>query len=253
MKQITIISIFPEFLNHFKNYSLIKKWQDNNLLNLNIVNLRDFSTNKSKQVDDYPFGGSKGMILMIEPIVKAIKKYKSLKTKVILLTPSGKTLHQDFVFELSKENDFIFICGHYEGIDHRIYNYIDLEISIGDYIISSGELAAMILLEAIMRVSKNAIKQNSYLNDSFSNQAKILDFASYTKPRVFENHSVPKVLISGNHLKIKHWQLESSLKLTLKKRPDLLKNANLTNQQKLILNNLIKNKDLKKDNGKIQK
>ena len=250
MKKITIISIFPDFLNNFKNYSLIKKWQKESLLDLKIVNLRDFSNLKSKQVDDYPYGGSKGMILMIEPIVAAIKKYRHQNTKVILLSPSGKKLQQNYVFDLALENDLILICGHYEGIDHRIYHYLDLEISIGDYIISSGEVAAMVLVEAIMRVSKNAIKKNSYLNDSFSNSAKILDFASYTKPRIFENFAVPEVLLSGNHQKIKEWQLKSSLKLTLLKRPDLLKKAKLTTKEKIILHNLTK---LKNNNDKVSK
>lgn len=222
--RIDVLTIFPEVFDNFINYSIIKRAISKELVEINIINFRDYANNKHRQVDDTPYGGGKGMVLMVQPIYDALLDLKQENTKVILLTPDGKTLKQSVANDLSKESHLILICGHYEGFDERIYSLVDYELSIGDYILTGGEIASMVVIETITRLIPGVIEEESHLNESFNNN--LLDYPTYTKPYDFNGMKVPDVLISGDHEKIRLWRLEQSLKKTQKKRPDLLKEVN---------------------------
>lgn len=222
MKKFIVLTLFPKMFNNFMETSIIKKALDKKLIKINIVNIRNYSNGKYKQVDDYQYGGGKGMVLMIEPLVKAIKSNFTKKSLIILLTPQGKKYNQKQVkkFAINK-NDLILICGHYEGFDERILYYIDYELSIGDYILTGGELASMIIIDSVTRLCKNVINSESHINDSFSKN--LLDHPVYTKPIKYDGHCVPKILLSGHHQKIAQWRKKKALEKTKLKRPDLFK------------------------------
>ncbi|MBO5138955.1 MAG: tRNA (guanosine(37)-N1)-methyltransferase TrmD [Bacilli bacterium] len=218
--KIDILTIFPEMFMTVFNESIIKRAKQNNLVEINIHNFRDFSNDPHQKVDDTPYGGGAGMVLMCQPIFDAVKSLKTEDTKVILLTPDGTLYNQKSAYEFSKFKHIILICGHYEGFDDRIRNVVDYEISIGDYILTGGEYAAMIISDSIIRLIPGVISEESHLNDSFNNN--LLDYPTYTKPRVYEGYSVPDVLISGDHKKIEEYRKKESLKRTQIRRPDLL-------------------------------
>lgn len=218
--KIDILTIFPEMFMTVFNESIIKRAKQNNLVEINIHNFRDFSNDPHQKVDDTPYGGGAGMVLMCQPIFDAVKSLKTEDTKVILLTPDGTLYNQKSAYEFSKFKHIILICGHYEGFDDRIRNIVDYEISIGDYILTGGEYAAMIISDSIIRLIPGVISEESHLNDSFNNN--LLDYPTYTKPRVYEGYSVPDVLISGDHKKIEEYRKTESLKKTQIRRPDLL-------------------------------
>jgi len=216
---IHIITIFPEIFLPLKT-SIIKRAQDKKLVNINIVNLRDFTTDKHKTVDDAPYGGGSGMVLKVEPVYKAIKKIKRNRScKVILMSPKGITFNQNKARTLLKEKNIILICGHYEGFDERILHYVDEELSIGDYILTQGELPAMVIADSVIRLIPGVIDKESVENESFNNS--LLDYPHYTRPAVFRKMKVPEVLLSGNHKLIKKYRLEKQLEITKKLRPDL--------------------------------
>lgn len=222
--KIDILTLFPETFNGFKESSIIKRAINKELVEINIINFRDYSKLNNKQVDDAPYGGGAGMVLMCDPIVRAIDDLKSNDSLVILLCPQGKTLNQSKVKELSRYKHLIIICGHYEGYDERIREFVDLEISVGDYILTGGEIPAMIITDAVTRLLPGVINDESFINDSFSDN--LLDYPTYTRPEVYRGLKVPEVLLSGNHAKIKEYRDAERLKRTKEKRPDLLEDSN---------------------------
>lgn len=218
--KIDILTLFPNMFSGFMNESIIKRAIDEKKVTINTVNFRDYAKNKHKKVDDTPYGGGSGMVLMCQPIFDAVDSVKTEKSKVVLLSPQGKKFSQKKAYELSKEEHLIFICGHYEGFDERIKSICDEEISIGDYVLTGGELPAMVITDSIVRLLPGVIDEQSHLNDSFNDN--LLDYPTYTKPRNYKGMQVPEVLLSGDHEKIKEWRDEKRLKITSEKRPDLL-------------------------------
>lgn len=219
--KISILSLFPQMFEVF-NHSIVGKAKTNNYVDIEIINIRDFSNNKHNRVDDYPFGGGAGMLMSVEPIYNSICHAKrNLDGKVIYLGPRGNTFNQDKAYELSKNNHLIFLCGHYEGIDERSYNFIDEEISLGDFILTGGEMAAIPIVDGIVRLLSGVINKNSLDSESFTNN--LMDFPQYTRPREFMGIAVPDVLLSGNHKEIDKWRREESLKITRKYKSYLLK------------------------------
>lgn len=219
--KINILTLFPNMFDGFLTESIIKRALKDEKVKINIKNLRDYSKNKHKQVDDTPYGGGAGMVLMCEPVFDAIDDLKTKDSKVILMTPQGKTYDQKKAIELSKEKDIIIICGHYEGFDERISSIVDEEISIGDYVLTGGEIPAMVLTDSITRLIPGVIEEESASNDSFTED--LLDYPTYTKPREYRGMKVPDVLLSGDHKKIDEWRKEKQVEKTMEKRPDLLK------------------------------
>lgn len=236
--KIDILTLFPEMFDTF-NYSIIGKAKEKKIVSINLHNIRDYSNNKHKKVDDYPYGGGVGMIMTIQPIADAIKSVKnSNKGKVIFLGPRGKTFTQDMAKSLSNETELIFLCGHYEGIDERIYKYIDEEISLGDYVLTGGEMACIPIVDSICRLLPGVLKTNeSFEDESFYNG--LLEYPQYTRPEKYEEERVPEVLLSGHHENIRKWRKEMSLKYTKNKRPDLFEKFKLTEEYKKLFNNKI--------------
>ena len=231
--QFDVLTLFPEMFN-ILNESIIGRAQEKELININLVNIRDFSKDKHKKVDDTPYGGGAGMVMQADVVYDAYKSVANDKAKVIYLTPQGKKLNQKKVEELSKEKHLILLCGHYEGIDQRVIDKIvDEEISIGDYVLTGGEIPAMVLIDSVSRYVKGVLKDDSIKEESFSNN--LLEYPQYTRPEVFEGQSVPEILLTGNHKEIDKWRKEQSLKMTLKKRPDILENIELSEENKKIL------------------
>ncbi len=222
--KIDVLTLFPDMFNNIFSESIIKRAISNNLVEINIHNIRDYSKDPHKKVDDTPYGGGAGMVLMCQPIFDAVKALKTENSKVILLTPGGTLYKQKIAFNLSKEKHLILICGHYEGFDERIKTVVDTEISIGDYVLTGGEIPAMIIIDSITRLIDGVIRKESYESDSFTDN--LLDYPTYTKPRVYEGLEVPSVLISGDHKKINEWRREKQIEVTKKNRPDLLKGDN---------------------------
>lgn len=219
-----VLTLFPEIFEPIKS-SILGRALDNSLIELNLINFREFSADKQKHVDDCPYGGGAGMVLKPEPIYEAYKsitKGLDYKPKVIYLSPQGKVFNQQMARDLSKENHLILICGHYEGVDQRIIDEIvDEEISVGDYVLTGGELPAMILIDAISRNIKGVINEESLKDESFSDE--YLEYPQYTRPEVFLDRKVPEVLLSGHHANIEKWKREQSIEITKSKRPDLIK------------------------------
>ena len=222
--KIDVLTLFPDMFNNIFSESIIKRAISNNLVEINIHNIRDYSKDPHKKVDDTPYGGGAGMVLMCQPIFDAVKALKTDNSKVILLTPGGALYKQKIAFNLSLEKHLILICGHYEGFDERIKTIVDMEISIGDYVLTGGEIPAMIIIDSITRLIDGVIRKESYESDSFTDN--LLDYPTYTKPRVYEGLEVPSVLISGDHKKINEWRREKQIEVTKKNRPDLLKGDN---------------------------
>ena len=215
-----VLTLFPEMFEPLKK-SIIGRAIEKNLIKLNLVNIRDFSKDKHKKVDDTPFGGGAGMVMKPDIVYDAYLSVKKLNAKVIYMSPQGKKLDQNKTLELSKEENLIIICGHYEGIDQRVIDKIvDEEISIGDYVLTGGELPAMVLIDAVARYRDGVLSKKSIEEETFSNG--LLEYPQYTRPEIFEGMEVPKVLLSGNHKEIKKWKLEQSIEITKKKRPEIL-------------------------------
>lgn len=216
-----VLTLFPEMFDNLKQ-SIIGRAQEKELIEINTTNIRDFSENKHKKVDDTPYGGGAGMVMMPDVVYRAYQSVKSENAKVIYMSPQGKRLDQKKVEDLSKESHLIILCGHYEGIDQRVIDKIvDEEISIGDYVLTGGEIPAMVLIDSVSRYVKGVLKEDSIKEESFSNG--LLEYPQYTRPEVFEGEKVPEVLLSGNHQNIDKWRKEKSLEITKMKRPDLLK------------------------------
>lgn len=230
--KIDILTLFPEMFAPLE-HSIVGKAKERGLLEINYHNFRE-NAEKSRHVDDEPYGGGQGMLLRAQPIFDTIDKIDAQKARVILLDPAGRTFDQDFAEELSKEDELIFICGHYEGYDERIKSLVTDEVSLGDFVLTGGELAAMTMVDATVRLIPEVIgKETSHQDDSFS--SGLLEYPQYTRPYDYLGMSVPDVLMSGHHENIRKWRLEQSLRKTLERRPDLLENYAMTDEERLIL------------------
>ncbi|OGC36873.1 tRNA (guanosine(37)-N1)-methyltransferase TrmD [candidate division WOR-1 bacterium RIFOXYC2_FULL_37_10] len=239
--KIDILTLFPEMFEGPFSESLLKKAQQKGIISINIINLRDFTSDKHKTADDKAYGGGPGMVLKPEPLFAAIKSLsKNKKTRIIFMSPSGKKLTQEKAKELSKEAHLLILCGHYEDVDQRILkNLVTDEISVGDYVLTGGELPAMVLTDCVSRLIRGVVKEEaSVTNESFYDG--LLDYPSYTKPEIFNKMAVPGILLSGHHKNISRWRRKEALKETFFKRPDLLGNSDLTKEDKALLEEIIK-------------
>lgn len=233
-----VMTLFPEMIVEGMNTSIFGRGMKNGHLSLEAVNIRDYAYNKHQQVDDYPYGGGAGMLMKPEPVFEcyeSICKKIGKKPRVIYVTPQGSVFTQKMAEELAKEDDLAFLCGHYEGIDERVLEEIVTDyVSIGDYVLTGGELPAMVMMDAISRLVAGVLhNEDSAEFESFHDN--LLEYPQYTRPVTFHDKSVPEVLLSGHHAKIETWRREQSLKRTLERRPDLLKNANLSEKDKKVL------------------
>lgn len=218
--KIDILTIFPEMFDGFLSHSIIKRAIEKGKVTINVHDIRKYSKDPHKRVDDYGYGGGRGMVLMPQPIFDAVDDLKDEDSKVLLMTPQGVPYKQNLAYDLSKEKHLIIICGHYEGFDERIRTLADMEISIGDYVLTGGEIPSMVITDSITRLLDGVIEKESHLNDSFNNN--LLDYPVYTKPVDFRGMKVPDVLLSGHHANIEKYRKEEALKKTQERRPDLL-------------------------------
>lgn len=233
--KINILTLFPEMFSGFKSESIIGRAVEKEILEINIVNIRDFCYDKHKQADDMPFGGGAGMVMKPEPLLRALE---TLKGKVIYTSPQGVRFDQKLAVELAQEDEITIIAGHYEGIDERVIeSRVDMEVSIGDFVLTGGELPAMVMTDCIARLIPGVIKKESYENDSFFNG--LLDYPHYTRPAEYEGMKVPEVLLSGHHKNIELWRIKESLKRTYLRRKDLLEKRKLDKIEKKLLSEII--------------
>ncbi len=220
-----VLTLFPDMVKDGLYTSILKRAMDNGLISLNTVNIRDYTLDKHKKTDDYPFGGGAGLLMQADPVFRAyeaVTEGKQIRT--IYLSPQGHTFNQRMAEELSKEENLVFLCGHYEGIDARIYPEVDLEVSLGDYILTGGELAACVMIDAITRLQRGTFKKEDVTSlESF--EGHLLEAPQYTRPEVWRGRKVPAVLLNGNHKEIEAWKHEQALQITKQLRPDLLETA----------------------------
>lgn len=217
---IDILTLFPNMYDNFLTESIIKRAIDNGKVKVNIHNIRDYTVYNNKQVDDYPFGGGGGMILMCDPIFRAIDALKDDDAFVIMMTPTGVVYKEKIAYDLSLKKHLILLCGHYEGFDERIKTIVDMEISIGDFILTGGEIPSMVVMDSVIRLIPGVINSNSLTSESFNDN--LLDYPNYTKPAIYRGMKVPDVLLSGHHENIKKYRHEKQIELTKKNRGDLL-------------------------------
>ena len=251
--KISVLTLFPEMFSIF-DHSIIGKAQEKELVKMEYLNIRDYTLSKHKKVDDYPYGGGAGMVMAPQPIVDALRECKKTnKGKVIFLGPRGRTFNQEIAKELSKEEELVFICGHYEGIDERTYKHIDMEISLGDFVLTGGEMAAIPVIDSILRLVPGVLgKAESFMDESYSDG--LLEYPQYTRPEEFEGDKVPEVLLSGHHENIRKWRRLQSLEITRERRKDLFDKIELTKEDKKLLGIEVKKNNRKnrvnKDNTK---
>ena len=228
-----VLTLFPEMFSSLKQ-SIIGRAEEKKLIDINLINIRDFSKDKHKKVDDTPYGGGAGMVMQADVVYDAYNSIKDKGARVVYMSPQGKVLNQQKVVELSKEKHLIILCGHYEGIDQRVIDKIvDEEISIGDYVLTGGEIPAMALIDSVSRYVEGVLSEGSTDEESFSQG--LLEYPQYTRPEIFEGMKVPEVLLSGHHENIKKWRQEQAIMVTQKKRPELLKNKKLSIEDKEFL------------------
>ncbi len=218
--KIDILTLFPEMFSTVFEESIIKRAKEKRIVEINVINFRDYSKDPHQKVDDTPYGGGCGMVLTCQPIFDCIESIKTEDSRVIMLTPDGVSYKQEMAYSFAKEKHLILLCGHYEGFDERIRSICDFEVSIGDYVLTGGEIPAMILADSIIRLLPGVIEEESHIQDSFNDH--LLDYPSYTKPQVFRGMEVPPVLISGDHKKIDEFRMEMRYNRTRERRPDLL-------------------------------
>ena len=232
--KISILTLFPEMFDIF-NHSIIGKAKNKNLISIDAINIRDYTLNKHKKVDDYPYGGGAGMVMSPQPVVDAIRACRKQNNgKVIFLGPKGRKIDQELATELSKEESLVFLCGHYEGIDERAFKEVDMQISLGDFVLTGGEMAAIPIIDSILRLVPGVLnKEESHMDESFSEG--LLEYPHYTRPEIFEDERVPEVLVSGHHENIRKWRRLQSLEITKEKRPDLYKDFPLTKEDRKLL------------------
>ncbi len=241
MIRFDILTLFPEMFTGILSSSILKRAIEKKQIEVNLIDFREFSTNKHHTVDDYAYGGGAGMLISVEPIHLALKTIPNLdNAHVILTSPIGKTFNQETAKAYSEKEHIVIICGHYEGIDDRIHHYIDEEVSIGDYVLTGGETPAMIIVDAVSRLVDGVISSDSIKDETFNNN--LLEYPQYTRPAIYDGHAVPDVLISGHHAKIEEFKKYESIKRTYKYRPDLLEKANLSKEELKMLE-AIKNEE----------
>lgn len=237
MMKIDVLTLFPEMFDAL-NTSLMKEAQDKGILDLNLHNFRQWAVNKHGHVDDYPYGGGAGMLLRVEPIVAGLETINpNAQAKIILVDPTGQPFSQEIANELAGESHLIFICGHYEGFDERIRDYVTHEISLGDYVLTNGEMPAMVMIDATVRLIPQVLG-NAHSIIEESHQRKLLEHPQYTRPRVFRDKEVPEVLLSGHHERIAKWQAKEAIRKTYERRPDLLAQADLSKEEIKWLNEI---------------
>jgi len=236
--RVDILTLFPEMFDIF-NQSIIGKAKEKEIVSINTWNIRDYTKDKHRKVDDYPYGGGAGMVMAAQPVVDCIRKVKDQnRGKIIFLGPRGKTFNQEMAKELSNEEELVFLCGHYEGIDERIYKHIDLEVSLGDFVLTGGEMACIPVVDSILRLVPGVLASSeSFTEESFYSGA--LEYPHYTRPSVFEGLAVPEVLMSGHHENVRKWRRAQSLIITRERRPDLFEKLELSDEDKKILNKFI--------------
>jgi len=246
--KINVLTLFPNMFAPVVSESMIGKANEKGILELNIIDIRDFSKNKHNKADDTPFGGGVGMVMNAEPIFGALESIGAEGKRIIFMSPRGKLLDQEMIEELSSEKELTILCGHYEGVDERVINYWEMEeVSVGDYILTGGELPAMILIDAVARLVPEVLGSSVSVKEE-SIYSGLLEHGQYTKPREFKGQNVPEVLVSGNHRLIHLWKFEESLKVTKARRPDLLesfikKHENLDKEELKILKRVLENSD----------
>jgi tRNA (guanine37-N1)-methyltransferase len=235
--EIDILTLFPDMFVSPFNESIIKRARERSLVNINTVNIRDYAMDKHQQVDDYPYGGGAGMVMKPDVLYRAIDSVSKNGSRVIYMSPGGKPLTQAKAAELANEEHLVILCGHYEGIDERILNKVHEEISIGDYVLTGGELPAMLLVDVLVRLIPGVLDEQSPLEESFSDG--LLEYPHYTRPQSFDGQDVPEVLLSGHHENIRIWRKKQSLLRTLLTRPELLLVKDYTNEEKKLLEEII--------------
>jgi len=218
--KIDILTLFPEMFKGVFEDSILKRAQESGKVEIRIINFRDYSLDPHHKVDDYGFGGGAGMVLMAQPICDAIESLKKPNSKVLLMTPQGVPYKQQHAYELAKCNHLIIVCGHYEGFDERIRSFVDEEISVGDYVLTGGEIPSMVIVDSVVRLLDGVIEEESHVQDSF--HENLLDYPVYTRPFDFRGMKVPEVLLSGHHENIRKWRREEQIRKTAERRPDLL-------------------------------
>ncbi|MGI6731398.1 MAG: tRNA (guanosine(37)-N1)-methyltransferase TrmD [Anaerovoracaceae bacterium] len=243
--KINILTLFPNMFTPIKEESILGRANEKGTLDIQTINIRDYSLDKHKKADDYPFGGGAGMVMSAEPIFRALESIQAQGKKIIYMSPRGKLLNKEIVEELAEVEELVILCGHYEGVDERVIEYWDMEeISVGDYILTGGELPAMILIDAVARMVPGVLGSSS-AHEEESVYSGLLEYPQFTKPRHYRGLDVPEVLLSGNHKLIHLWKFEKSLELTKERRPDLFKSFlkrkdSLTKDEKKILENVMK-------------
>lgn len=234
--KIKVLTLFPDMFTGFINSSIIKRAVEAGVVSFEVIDIRSYSKDKHHHVDDTPYGGGAGMVLRVDVVAEAIKANKAENSKVIMMSPQGKPYKQQMAYDLANEEEIILLCGHYEGFDERIRHYVDQEISLGDFVLTGGEIPAMCISDSIIRLLDGAITKESHMDDSFSNG--LLEYPHYTRPLVYDGMEVPFVLTNGNHKLIAKFRHEESLKRTYLKRPDLLKDYPLTKEDEKVLKEL---------------
>lgn len=242
--KIDILTLFPEMFSPVTEESILGRAGENGILDIRLTNIRDYSRDKHKKADDYPFGGGAGMVMLADPVFQALDAVSARGKRILYMSPRGRILDQELIAELSLEKELVILCGHYEGVDQRILDHWKMEeVSVGDYILTGGELPAMILIDAVARLVPEVLGSSDAHNEE-SIYSGLLEYPQYTKPRQYEGMNVPEVLVSGNHKLIHLWQFEQSLALTKERRPDLwerflAKEKNLTKDEKKILQKIM--------------
>ena len=240
--KIKILTIFPSFYNDFLNTSIIKRAINKKIVSIDIINIRDYSLDKNKRIDDHPIGGGAGLIMKIEPLYAALKDNSNIKSHKILLSPKGKVYSQKDAKRLALEDEIILICGHYEGIDYRFESEVDELISVGDYILTGGEIPSLVICDSVIRLLKGVISEESIIEESFENN--LLEYPQYTYPNVFNNKKIPDILFCGNHEIIKKYQHKQALIETYKYRPDLINYNKLNKEDQSIIDLLKEGKNI---------
>lgn len=242
--KITVLTLFVEQFNSFLNTSIIKRIIDKGLVEVKVVDIRDYSLDIHKHVDDTPYGGGAGMLMKVDVLDRAIKDNKNPNSYILLTSPKAKPYKQEDAYRLAKKEDLLIICGHYEGVDERVNNYVDENISIGDYVLTGGELPAMVVMDSIMRLIDSGISEESLKEESYNNG--LLEYPQYTRPYIYDGKEVPFVLTNGNHEEIRKYNLKMSLRDTYLYRKDLLDNKELNDEEKTLLKEVID--ELKQEN-----
>ncbi|MGN1399441.1 MAG: tRNA (guanosine(37)-N1)-methyltransferase TrmD [Erysipelotrichaceae bacterium] len=235
--KIKIMTIFPEMFEGFINTSIIKRAIEKGLIEIEVIDFREYSTDKNKRVDDYPYGGGAGMILACQPILDCLKDIKSDNSYVVITDPAGRKFDQSLAKDYSSKEELIIICGHYEGFDGRVYNFVDEKVSIGDFVLTGGELASMVICDAVSRLVNGVISSDSTSEESFENN--LLEYQQYTRPAVYQSMAVPEVLLSGHHENIRRYRLKEQLKNTYLYRRDLLQLHQFTDEEKQLMQEIL--------------